>query len=206
MLPTAEGWPQPRPPRPCPAAGTIAPLEAAPAAAGGGAVGAGAGGVRGAGSQPPLLPAAPSRAPHRAGRGLCDAVATATDTKGRQGGERGAGPASGPRPPPAALAPARSPRRGLPHAGSHPRAHPRAPATLARARTHRLRPERRGPGPGGCYGWGGDAEGLLHGSAARLLGGAEAAAGLWARGWMPPACGSLRFPPSRGASHGRRGR
>lgn len=82
-----RGGRDPRPPRSHPAAGTIAPLEAALAAGGGGAVGAGAGGVRGAGSQPPLPPAALSRAPHRAGRGLCDAVATAADTKGRRGGQ-----------------------------------------------------------------------------------------------------------------------
>lgn len=77
----------------------------------------GAGGVSGAGSQPPLPPAALSRAPHRAGWGLCDAVATAADTKGRREGERGAETASAPapRPPPAARAPARSPRLGLPY-------------------------------------------------------------------------------------------
>lgn len=178
-----------------------------PAAGGGGAADAGARGVRGAGSQPPLPPAALSRAPHRAGRGLCDAVATAADTKGRRAASEGLGlpPPHDPRPPrarpftpPASV----SPR----HAGSYPRAHPRAPATLARARTLRLRPERGGPGPGGRCGWDRDAEGLLPGAAALLLGGAEVAAGLPARGWMPRACGSLRFPPSRGASHGRRGR
>lgn len=179
-----------------PAAGTIAPPEAAPATGGDRAAGAGAGGVRGAGSPPPLPPPDLSRAPHRAGRGLCDAVATAADTKGRRGGERGAGPAPVPAPATPAgrtRAPARSPSLGLPYAGSQPRAHP----TLAGAPTLRLSRSPR---------WDRDAEGLPAGSPARLLGGAEAAAGLPARGWMPRACGSLRFPPSRGASHGRRGR
>ena len=189
------------PPRSRPAAGTIAPPEAAPAAGGGGAAGASAGGVRGAGSQPPLPPAALSRSPHRAGRGLCDAAATAADTKGRQAGERGAGPAPAPRPPPHDPLPPRAcplvPRPRSPRRGLEPS---RAPVP-----TLRLRPERGGPGPGGRCGWGGDAEGLLPGAAARLVVGAEAAAGLPVRGWMPGACASLRFPPSRGASHGRRG-
>lgn len=109
--------------------------------------------------------------------------------------------------------------RSRPATPAHrPRARARPPRTALRgralsrardpprARTFRLRPERGGPRPGGRCGWDGDAEGLLPGAAARLLGGAEAAAGLPARGWMPRACGSLRFPPSRGASHGRRGR
>ena len=107
----------PRPRRSRPAAGTIAPPEAAPAAGGGGAADASAGGVRGAGSQPPLPPAALSRAPHRAGRGLCDAVATAADTKGRRAASEGLGlpPPRDPRPPrarpftpPASVSPTRA--------------------------------------------------------------------------------------------------
>ncbi|XFG03294.1 hypothetical protein AB1E19_006918 [Capra hircus] len=133
-------------PRQCsrPAAGTIAPPEAAPAAGGGGAAGAGARGVRGAGSQPPLPPAALSRAPHRAGRGLCDAAATAADTKGRRGVERGAGPAPAPRPPPAARARPLVPRHRSPRAGSPARAHSPRPSDSV--------PSAAGPGLAGAAG------------------------------------------------------
>lgn len=185
-------------PRPPPSA--LAPRRSNNSSPGGGAGRGRRGCVRGAGSQPPLPPPHSSRAPHRAGRGLCDAEATAADTKGRRGGERGAGPAPVPAPATPAgrtRAPARSlassPSLGLPGVGSRPRAHP----PLACAPTLRLSRSLR---------WDRDAAGPHAGSPARLLGGAEAAAGLPARGWMPRACGSLRFPPSRGARHGRRGR
>lgn len=157
--PAGPGWldrraAAPPNPRQCsrPAAGTIAPPEAVPAAGGGGAAGAGARGVRGAGSQPPLPPAALSRAPHRAGRGLCDAAATAADTKGRRGVERGAGPDPAPRPPPAARARPLVPRHRSPRAGSHARAHSPRPSDSV--------PSAAGPGLAGAAG----GAGMLRGS------------------------------------------